>query len=79
MRIGIICPYSLTPGGVQMQVLGLARIAQAGERVRVLARAMAALARRHPLGNSLPTAANGSIARWLPTPRPVAGDSGHAR
>ena len=26
MRIGIICPYSLTlPGGVQMQVLGLAR------------------------------------------------------
>ncbi len=26
MRIGIVCPYSLTvPGGVQAQVLGLAR------------------------------------------------------
>ena len=39
MRIGIICPYSLTlPGGVQMQVLGLARaLRKQGERVRVLA------------------------------------------
>ena len=39
MRIGIISPYSLTSaGGVQVQVLGLARaLADRGHAVRVLA------------------------------------------
>ncbi|NLV56733.1 MAG: glycosyltransferase family 4 protein, partial [Acidimicrobiales bacterium] len=39
MRIGLVCPYSLTiPGGVQAQVLGLARALRAlGHPTRVLA------------------------------------------
>lgn len=39
MRIGIICPYSLSiPGGVQGQVLGLARVLRVrGHEVKVLA------------------------------------------
>ncbi len=39
MRVGLICPYSLTvPGGVQAQVMGLARALRAkGHEVRVLA------------------------------------------
>jgi phosphatidylinositol alpha-mannosyltransferase len=38
LRIGIVSPYSLTiPGGVQQQVLGLARSLRAkGHEVRVL-------------------------------------------
>ena len=72
MRIGIICPYSLTlPGGVQMQVLGLARaLRKQGERVRVLAPCDGPPpdAGVTPLGNSLPTAANGSIAPIAPDP-----------
>ena len=38
MQIGLICPYSLTlPGGVQGQVLGLARMLRAsGHPTRVL-------------------------------------------
>lgn len=72
MRIGIICPYSLTvPGGVQMQVLGLARaLRRHGERVRVLAPCDGPPpdAGVTPLGNSLPTAANGSIAPVAPDP-----------
>ncbi|MEO0495016.1 MAG: glycosyltransferase family 4 protein [Actinomycetota bacterium] len=72
MRIGIICPYSLTvPGGVQMQVLGLARaLRKHGERVRVLAPCDGPPpdAGVTPLGNSLPTAANGSIAPVAPDP-----------
>ena len=38
MRIGIVCPYSLSqPGGVQGQVLGLARaLRRRGHQVRVL-------------------------------------------
>jgi len=72
MRIGILCPYSLTlPGGVQMQVLGLARaLRKQGERVRVLAPCDGPPpdAGVTPLGNSLPTAANGSIAPIAPDP-----------
>ena len=39
MRIGLVCPYSLTiPGGVQGQVLGMARAMRGlGNDVRVLA------------------------------------------
>ena len=38
MRVGLVCPYSLTlPGGVQAQVLGLARVLRArGIEARVL-------------------------------------------
>ncbi len=72
MRIGIVCPYSLTvPGGVQMQVLGLARsLRKQGERVRVLAPCDGPPpdAGVTPLGNSLPTAANGSVAPVAPDP-----------
>jgi len=72
VRIGIVCPYSLTlPGGVQMQVLGLARaLRRHGERVRVLAPCDGPPpdAGVTPLGMSLPTAANGSIAPVAPDP-----------
>ena len=39
MRIGLVCPYSLTvPGGVQGQVLGLGRALRSlGHEARVLA------------------------------------------
>ena len=70
MRIGIICPYSLTiPGGVQSQVLGLARQLRAlGQHTRVLGPCDGPPpdASVIPLGDSLPTAANGSIAPIAP-------------
>lgn len=70
MRIGLVCPYSLTiPGGVQGQVLGLARaLRELGHEVRVLGPADGPPpdAGCTPLGNSLPTAANGSVAPIAP-------------
>lgn len=70
MRIGIVCPYSLTlPGGVQGQVLGLAQELRAlGHDVRVLAPCDGPPpdAGVTPLGASLPTAANGSVAPIAP-------------
>jgi len=72
IRIGIICPYSLTlPGGVQMQVLSLARaLRRKGYRTRVLGPCDGPPpdAGVTPLGNSLPTAANGSVAPVAPDP-----------
>ncbi|MGH9135826.1 MAG: glycosyltransferase family 4 protein [Acidimicrobiales bacterium] len=72
MRIGLICPYSLTmPGGVQGQVLGLARSMRAlGENARVLAPCDGPPpdAGVTPLGASVPTAANGSVAPLAPDP-----------
>ena len=72
MRIGIICPYSLTvPGGVQMQVLGLARaLSRSGHPTRVLGPCDGPPPDTNvtPLGNSLPTIANGSIAPVAPDP-----------
>ena len=72
MRVGIVCPYSLTlPGGVQGQVLGLARSLRAmGHEARVLAPCDGPPPELFvtPLGNSLPTAANGSIAPLAPDP-----------
>ncbi len=72
MRVGIVCPYSLTvPGGVQMQVLGLARaLRRKGHAVRVLAPCDGPPpdAGVTPLGLSLPTAANGSVAPIAPDP-----------
>jgi phosphatidylinositol alpha-mannosyltransferase len=70
LRIGIVCPYSLTiPGGVQAQVLGLAReLRRRGVEARVLGPCDGPPPESFvtPLGNSLPTAANGSIAPIAP-------------
>ncbi|MDZ7677835.1 MAG: glycosyltransferase family 4 protein [Acidimicrobiales bacterium] len=72
MRIGLICPYSLTvPGGVQYQVLGLARALRGlGHEARVLAPCDGPPpdAGVTPLGMSVPTAANGSVAPIAPDP-----------
>lgn len=72
MRIAQICPYSLSvPGGVQGQVLGLGRALRSlGHETRVLAPCdgpppdpMVT-----PLGASVPTATNGSMAPIAPDP-----------
>ena len=72
VRVGLVCPYSLTvPGGVQGQVLGLAReLRRRGHHVRVLAPCDGPPpdAGVTPLGNSIPTAANGSVAPLAPDP-----------
>ena len=72
LRIGILCPYSLTVfGGVQMQVLGLAReLRRRGIEARVLGPCDGPPPASFvtPLGNSLPTSANGSIAPLAPDP-----------
>lgn len=72
LRIGIVCPYSLTvPGGVQGQVLGLAReLRRQGHEARVLGPCDGPPPEPFvtPLGNSLPLAANGSIAPLAPDP-----------
>ncbi len=68
----MFCPYSLTvPGGVQAQVLGLAEEMRGrGHEVRVLGPCDGPPPTTYvtPLGNSLPTAANGSIAPLAPDP-----------
>ena len=65
-----MCPYSLTiPGGVQGQVLGLARsLRNQGHEVRVLGPCDGPPpdAGVTPLGKSVPLAANGSIAPIAP-------------
>ena len=70
VRIGIISPYSLTSaGGVQVQVLGLARALSAkGHDARVLAPCDGAPPQTGvtPLGASIPTFANGSVAPIAP-------------
>ena len=72
MRIGLVCPYSVSiPGGVQEQVLGLARALRAqGHVARVLAPSDGPPPDGWvtPLGNSIPTAANGSVAPIAPDP-----------
>jgi phosphatidylinositol alpha-mannosyltransferase len=72
VRIGVVCPYSLTiPGGVQGQVLGLARSLRGfGHEVRVLGPCDGPPpdAGVTPLGRSVPTAANGSVAPLAPDP-----------
>ena len=76
----MISPYSLSvPGGVQAQVLGLAReLRRQGHEARVLGPCDGPPPEPFvtPLGNSLPTAANGSIAPLHRTPRPPCGRSG---
>lgn len=72
VRVGLVCPYSLSvPGGVQGQVLGLARsLRTLGHHVRVLGPCdgpppeVGVIA----LGSSIPTKANGSVAPFAPDP-----------
>jgi phosphatidylinositol alpha-mannosyltransferase len=72
LRVGMVCPYSLSvPGGVQAQVLGLAReLRRMGIEVRVLGPCDGPPPATFvtPLGNSLPTSANGSVAPLAPDP-----------
>ncbi len=72
LRIGLVCPYSLTiPGGVQAQVLELARVLRRmGHEARVLGPCDGPPPTVYvtPLGNSIPTAANGSVAPLAPDP-----------
>jgi phosphatidylinositol alpha-mannosyltransferase len=72
MRIALVCPYSLTlPGGVQTQVLALARALRGlGHPTRLLAPCDGAPPEIGitPLGNSVPLAANGSMAPIAPDP-----------
>ncbi|HEX4978696.1 MAG TPA: glycosyltransferase family 4 protein [Acidimicrobiales bacterium] len=72
MRIAQVCGYSLTPpGGVQAQVLGLARsLRNLGHQVRVLAPCDGPPpdAGVTPLGKSAPLVTNGSIAPIAPDP-----------
>ena len=72
LRIALFSPYSLTlPGGVQNQVMSLARsLRRSGHEVRVLGPCDGAPPDTFvtPLGESLPTAANGSVAPIAPDP-----------
>jgi phosphatidyl-myo-inositol alpha-mannosyltransferase len=72
VRIGIVCPYSLSiPGGVQGQVLGLARsLRRLGHDTRVLGPVDGPPpdAGITPLGHSMPISANGSVAPLAPGP-----------
>ncbi len=72
MRVGLVCPYSLSiPGGVQGQVLGLAKaLRDEGVEARVLAPCDGPPPDPCvcPLGASVPTAANGSVAPIAPDP-----------
>ena len=71
MRVALLCPYSLSrPGGVQSQVVGLARaLRSAGHEAVVLAPADGPLevpglgaGSLVALGRSVPVPANGSVA-----------------
>ena len=70
MHVGLVCPYSLSlPGGVQGQVLGLARaLRRMGHDARVLGPCDGPPPEVGvtPLGNTLPTLANGSVAPIAP-------------
>ncbi len=72
LRVGMVSPYSLSvPGGVQMQVMGLAReLRRMGYEVRVLGPCDGPPPATFvtPLGNSLPTSTNGSVAPLAPDP-----------
>ena len=75
MRVGLVCPYSLSvPGGVQAQALGMAReLRRRGVEVRLLGPCDGPPPAGFvtPLGDSLPTDANGSIAPLAPDPSAV--------
>lgn len=70
MRVGLVCPYSLSlPGGVQGQVLGLARALRGqGHEARVLGPCDGPPPEVGviPLGNTVAALANGSVAPLAP-------------
>ena len=70
MRVGLVCPYSLSvPGGVQGQVMGLGRELRArGIEVRVLAPCDGVPPEPwvHPIGTSVMNPSNGSVAPIAP-------------
>ena len=70
MRVGVVCPYSLTvPGGVQGQVLGLTRaLREMGVEARILAPSDGPPPEAWvtPLGKSVPASSNGSVAPIAP-------------
>lgn len=70
LRVGLMCPYSLSiPGGVQAQALGMAReLRRRGVEVRLLGPCDGPPPEGFvtPLGDSLPTTANGSVAPLAP-------------
>ena len=72
MRVALVCPYSLTlPGGVQGQVLALARSLRAmGHATRVLGPCDGPPpdVGVTPLGACIPLASNGSVAPIAPDP-----------
>ena len=72
MRVGLICPYSLSvPGGVQGQVLGLAReLRRRGHEIRILAPTDGPPPDPDvtPLGPSVLNPSNGSMAPLAPDP-----------
>ena len=72
LRVGMVSPYSLSvPGGVQAQAMGLAReLRRMGIEARVLGPCDGPPPATFvtPLGNSLPTSTNGSIAPLAPDP-----------
>lgn len=72
LRVAMVCPYSVSvPGGVQAQALGLARtMRELGHEVRVLAPCDGPPPTTFvtPLGASLPTSSNGSVAPLAPDP-----------
>jgi phosphatidylinositol alpha-mannosyltransferase len=72
VRVGLVCPYSLSlPGGVQGQVLGRARMLRSlGVEARVLGPCDGPPpdACVTPLGNSIPYSTNGSMAPLAPDP-----------
>lgn len=70
VRVALVCPYSLTlPGGVQTQVLGLAReLRELGHDARVLGPCDTTPPDVGivPLGRSVPLSSNGSVAPVAP-------------
>src|SRR5258708_26076774 len=72
VKIAQVCPYSLTmPGGVQGQVMGLARsLRSLGHEALVLGPCDGPPPAPFvtPLGRSIPTTANGSVAPIAPDP-----------
>lgn len=78
LRVALVCPYSLSrPGGVQGQVVGLARaLARRGHRVTVLAPVDGEVAAPDgvdlvPTGRSVALPANGSVAPVSVSPAAV--------
>ncbi len=71
MRVGLVCPYDLSkPGGVQAQVLGLAKaLAAGGDEVAVIGPGLPPDVSGVDLGDTLSIPGNGSKVPISPDPR----------